>query len=131
MTADGGPFYHASEGPLDRENLKPFLHVGTLEQAKMRRHKGIIHRIEIKQSQRITTMKDTGAWTVSRLKKAARRAPLARYLNRFEGIEVDDLVEAALYADVSDSLFQKKVPSAQASWIILDPSIIRSITIHN
>lgn len=129
MTADSGPFYHASEGPLDHESLKPFLHVGTLEQAKMRRHKGIIHRIEIKQSQRITTMKDMGIWTDSRLKQATRRAPLARYLNRFEGISVDDLVEAALYADVSDNIFKKKVPSAHVSWIILDPSIITSIRI--
>lgn len=131
MTMDGGPFYHASEGPLDRNCLKPFLHVGTLEQAKMRRHKGVIHRLELKQSQRITAMKDTGIWSSARLKQAARRAPLARYLNRFEGISVEDLVEAALYADASDSTFKKKVPSAQFSWIILDPSIVRSITIHN
>lgn len=58
---------------------------------------------------------------------AARRADVALYLNRFEGVHADDLDAAILNADASDSDFRRLVPSASYSWIILRPDAIVSI----
>ena len=74
-------------------------------------------------------MKDVGHWSIDRLKRASRKYPLIRYLNRFEGVAIEDLVNATLYADESDKIFKRNIRSADYSWIILDPSIISSITI--
>lgn len=123
-------FWHSSERRLSLMDITIGLHVGSFAQAKMRRPNGIMHKIKVKPSTSMTTMKDHGSWSPSRLRQALRRAPLARYLNRFEGIKVEDLSEAALCADKSDRIFAKRVPSASESWIILDPTIISAIEIH-
>ena len=124
-----GPFYHSAERALTLQTLTPYLHVGSPEQATMRRHNGILHRIDLKPVMRIGTLKDTGHWSIDRLKRASRKYPLIRYLNRFEGVAIEDLVNATLYADESDKIFKRNIPSANYSWIILDPSIISTITI--
>jgi len=93
----------------------------------MRRPSGILMRISIQAGATTTTMRDEGYWSVRRLQAAARRAGVAIYLNRFEGIAVRDLVEAQIYASEKDSIFSKKIPSSSYSWIILDQSLIRKI----
>jgi len=122
-----GNLWHSSDAPLTRENVAPGLHAGSREQAVMRRPKGILHRIVLDRKSTVTRMRDRGHWETRRMAGAARRADVALYLNRFEGVHADDLDAAILNADASDAEFRRLVPSASYSWIILRPQAIVSI----
>jgi len=87
----------------------------------------MLHRIVIASPFRTTTMRDRGSWSKDRMTRAARRADVARYLNRYEGVVIDDLEMAARYADAPDRTFTQFVPSSDYSWIILRPDIVLSI----
>lgn len=119
--------WHSSEGLLTKDDIFCGLHVGTRDQATIRRPEGMLHRIVIASPFRTTTMRDRGSWSKDRMTRAARRADVARYLNRYEGVVIDDLEMAARYADAPDRTFTQFVPSSDYSWIILRPDIVLSI----
>ena len=119
--------WHSSDSTLGRNDIEIGMHVGTLAQATMRRPGGILHRIVVGQPCRTVNMRDSGSWHRARLVRAARKAHLARYLNRYEGISIDDLEAAIANADESDAIFARNVPSCGHSWIILRPDIVTSI----
>lgn len=119
--------WHSSATELDLADIRMGFHLGTKEQAIMRRPGGVLHRVRVADRCLVTKMKDRGDWTRRRLTAAARRADIARYLNRFEGVAVEHLDAAARHADASDADFLKAVPSASCSWMVLRPEIVTSI----
>ena len=120
--------WHNSATELVLADIKMGFHLGTQEQAIMRRPGGILHLVKIEDRYLVTKMRDRGHWTQRRLTAAARRADIARYLNRYEGVAVEHLDAAARHADASDTDFLKAVPSSCFSWIVLRPAIVTSIT---
>ena len=119
--------WHSSEGPLTRSDIYPGMHAGTREQAAMRRPGGMLHRIVIASPFRSTTMRDRGSWPKDRMGRASWRADMARYLNRYEGVALEDLEMATKHAEAPDRTFSRFVPSSDYSWIILRPEIVLSI----
>lgn len=124
--------WHASREPLT--TVRPGLHVGTRRQAEMRG--GILHAIGIAASAP-ARMRDRSenAWRRDRVDAARRRGrALVVYLNRVEGIPLEEF-ETARHRGVDidrleDAAFRRLIPSAQDSWIILDPAIVLAIHPH-
>lgn len=123
-------YWHSCDRRLTRADVEVGLHAGSREQAVMRRPHGILHRITLKPSARVTRMRDEGSWNRSRILAAARRAHVAIYLNRYEGIAIEHLETAAMHDASPDDRFRRHVPSARESIIILDPDAIDSIEIE-
>ena len=121
-------WWHGSTDPLTI--IRPFLHVGTREQALMRAGKAaILHQIIVDPA-RTLRKRDTGSWPGKLLTRAKSQGYAAIvYLNRFEGVPLEEFEEArSCGTDIdilSDAAFRKKIPSAQDSLIILDPLIAR------
>jgi hypothetical protein len=119
--------YHSSS---DAE-LAPrrFLHVGTLEQATMRGG-AHLHRLTIRTGPRMPRLRDRGSWNVRTLMRHACRSAVAVYLNRHEGIPLEEFDRARSRIDIDrvpDADFRRALPSAADSWIILDPDAVLSI----
>ena len=124
---------HHSSGD-ERLEIRPMLHVGSLAQARMRggRH---IHRMTITPGTRMPRLRDTGDWGERRILRHAPRAPVLVYLNRYEGVPLEEFEAARVRAaamsltleDLSDAAFRRLVPSAQDSWIVLDPTCVRDV----
>lgn len=128
MTVPPIDLYHGSDrADLTIDTVSPGLHAGSRAQAEMRWPKKHLYRIRLKPTRKVTRLKDTGSWNRRQITNAARRAPLAVYLNRFEGLSVDVADMAARYDNAADSVFRKNVAGCEDSWIILDPSIILEI----
>ena len=119
----------------------PGLHVGTYDQALMRGGRAMT---QIRLSRTIyARIKDDV--TNSKARKLIMAAhgqgtPGMRYLNRVEGIPIDEFEAARAKLGrrksddrcpldtISDARFRRLVPSARDSLVILDPSIIISCT---
>ena len=124
---------HHSSGD-ERLVVQPMLHVGSLAQARMRggRH---LHRMAIVPGIRVPRLRDTGDWSERRLMRHASRAPVLVYLNRYEGVPLEEFEIARQRAaavslsleDLSDAAFRRLVPSAQDSWVVLDPACVRNV----
>ena len=129
MTGDGDAIvaYHSSdESHLE---VRRFLHVGSLAQARMRggRH---LHRLVIQPRGRMPRLRDHGVWPVRVLLRHARRSALAVYLNRHEGIPLEEFDAGRLRGDIDripDRLFRRFMPSAADSWIVLDPEVVVAV----
>jgi len=123
-------WWHGSREPL--LEIRPFLHLGSLAQAQMRGGRGcVLTRVEILPG-RTLRRRDTGSWKEKDLQAiASRGAGLVRYLNRFEGIPLEEFDEArARCSDIdslSDGRFRKLVPSSQDSYLVLDPALARIV----
>lgn len=130
--------WHSGAAHLAPSDIGPLLHAGTLEQARMRAGRRLT-RIEIRDVAAVR-LKDRGenGWSQKALKDAMRRGErLATYLNRYEGIPLEEFAaaEAAPAARrvggidrLSDAAFRKAVPSARDSHIVIDPSIVVNTT---
>lgn len=120
--------YHTTNDPDFQ--IKPFLHVGTKEQALMRGGK-YLYRISFKDDRKIPRLKDSGAWQGKTLQRHARKAGMVVYLNRHEGITSEEFTQALAknknIDDLTDAQFARAIPSAADSWIILDPECVRKI----
>lgn len=128
MTPISDSLWHGSDqDDLTLDKIKPYLHAGTRVQAEMRWPGKHLYRIDIARGCRTTRLRDTGGWPVGRLKAAARRAPVAVYLNRYEGLPIKALAAAAENDNAPDYQFRKKVTGAEDSVIILDTDVIRCI----
>lgn len=119
--------YHSSAD----EVLIPhrMLHVGTMAQATMRggRH---MHRLTIRVQTRMPRLRDHGSWNVRTLMRHARRSGLVVYLNRTEGIPLEEFERARVKVDIDrvpDSTFRRLMPSAADSWIVLNPEAVVSV----
>lgn len=121
-------WWHGSREPL--LEIRPFLHVGSLAQAQMRGGRGcVLTRVEILPG-RTLRRRDVGSWREKDLRAiASRGAGLVSYLNRFEGIPIEEFVEArATCRDIdrlSDAMFRRLLPSAAESMIVIDPALAR------
>lgn len=126
--------YHSGDVVLDRRSIRPFLHLGTLEQARSR-----AGRIVTKVTARVApcarvTDRGENSWRTDRL---ARHERACRgwivYLNRFEGLDLDRYLEAKRTRpgldELPDSAFRRLVPSARDSLVLLDPLLVISCEI--
>lgn len=120
--------YHSTNDPDLK--VRPFLHVGTQAQASMRGGK-YLYRIEFADDRKIPRLRDNGSWHSKDLKRHARKAGLIVYLNRHEGIPIEEFNQAQVdkqkIDEMTDARFVKVIPSAQDSWIILDPDCVKKI----
>lgn len=119
-------WWHGSREPL--KEIRPFLHVGTIEQARMRGGRGChLTRISLSTA-RTVRRRDTGSWRERDL-LGIRGAGLVIYLNRFEGIPLEEFEAARLECrrvdEVGDARFRRLHPSARDSVIVIDPCLAR------
>lgn len=108
---------------------RPILHVGTIAQAAMRGGKHL-HRVEFALDGRMPRMRDQGDWSRRSVTRHTRAGGAVVYLNRHEGIPLEEFEAARAITDIdaiSDAMFKRLIPSAEDSWIILNPDIIQSI----
>lgn len=119
-------WWHGSREPLT--GIRPFLHVGSIEQATMRAGRSCHLTRVILGRGRVVRRRDTGSWRSRDLERTLRAgAGMVEYLNRYEGIPLDE-VETALSAcrsldRLTDAGFRRLVPSATDSIIVLDPAL--------
>ena len=125
-------FWHGSDQPVEAfEDRGPGagVHLGSLEQAAMRCGGKHLHLIRVLSSgaDKIMRCKDkAGDWT-NTIKRARKRGySMIEYLNRYEGLSTEAVVaafdEGVDLDSLTDGEFSKRVPEAQYSWIVLDPS---------
>ena len=129
MPGDDREWWHGSAGPLIE--IRPFLHVGTVAQARMRAGPAChLTRIAVQGRINIIRMRDTGSWRKADLRRAlSRKADVVVYLNRFEGIPLEEFDAARERVSdldgLADAAFRRLVPSASDSLILLNPAIAR------
>lgn len=107
------------------------IHLGTLAQARMRAGTGTVLKVRILASKvrRIPRVRDRDGYWKDYLRRRARQGDrILAYLNRYEGIPVNRVIETR-HADLSckalnDASFRKLVPEATDSWIVLDPDLV-------
>jgi len=123
--------YHSGSVHLLRGSIRPNLHLGTLEQARMRTGRRITRVTAIARPCVRLLDKGENVWRDERLAPVLRRGlEWIVYLNRTEGIPLDEFEAAAAkhprFDDVSDALFRRLLPSARDSLILLDPYLVIS-----
>jgi hypothetical protein len=126
--------YHKTSSP-EFDKFAPFSHFGTAEQASMRgavtgsRILPVLVRLG-----KVKRMKDSGKWNIAQLRSLERQGYNGVvYLNRFEGIPIEEYDKfgersnLATYLErLPDSKFHQLLPSAADSYIVFDPTNIRS-----
>lgn len=119
--------YHSTDD--DAFEPRRLLHVGSLAQARMRGGRHLV-RIDLDPGLRMPRLRDHGSWSVRALMRHARRSRLAVYLNRHEGIPLEEFEAARTRADIdrlTDRDFRRLLPSAEDSWIVLDTSAVIAV----
>lgn len=114
-------------------HIRPFLHVGTVEQANMRAAgigAAVIPFFVEVQPHLVKRLRDTGDWDERKLRALQRKGWQAViYLNRFEGIPLEEFEAArAMVGNIdglSDAHFRLLLPSARDSLIVFDPHHLR------
>jgi hypothetical protein len=149
VDANGAPLilYHGTRAIFDRfavqNRRNPGFHFGSLEQALMRCGSGsalgrsasrgriIPVYLSIRRAVRLV---DRGGITAEQIRSAKSRGyDGIVYLNRYEGIpteRIQALAETGDLADldrVSDRRFRRLVPEARDSWIVFEPTQIKSV----
>lgn len=119
-------WWHGSTSPV--AEVRPYLHVGTEAQARMRAGRGC-HLLKVTLGQgRTVRRRDVGSWKEQDLRRLAGQGfGLVVYLNRFEGIPIGEFDEARTRCRnidlLPDSRFRRLLPSAAESMIVLDPAL--------
>lgn len=118
------PLFHGSMRPIHR--IEPFIHLGTIEQARMRGSH--IYRFAVSTC-RFKRLVDRGrhGWDMKELRRAEFQGyDGIVYLNRYEGIPLEEFQMAQeRVRDIDalpDSRFKRLLASARDSWIVFDPS---------
>ncbi|MCA9772654.1 MAG: hypothetical protein KC466_09630 [Myxococcales bacterium] len=129
--------WHGSDRPIDRfSGAGPdrALHLGTRAQAEMR-NRAFLHEVEVEVS-RVRRSRDPGGDWSGRVRAArAAGAEAIVYLNRYEGVSAETIERLSAAGRLSgldrlpDRAFRLLVPEAEDSWIILDPSLVRTLRI--
>ena len=126
--------WHGSDRPhasFGGEGEADILHVGTLQQASMRCGGKYFHLIEVPdgKSKRIRDKGSDNAATIRRARKSGYTHLV--YLNRYEGIDTDEL-ETALerhpnvdFDTLTDREFRQIFPSQKDSLVVLDPGHVK------
>lgn len=121
--------YHSGSAHLVRGEIRPFLHLGTLDQARMRTGR-FLTKVTARARPCVRLLdKGENVWRADRLKPVIRKGvDWVVYLNRTEGIPLHEFEAAAAkhprFDDVSDALFRRLLPSAKDSLILLDPLLV-------
>lgn len=121
--------YHSGSEHLVRGSIRPHLHLGTLEQARMRSGR-CLTRVTARARPCVRLLdKGENVWRPDRLDPVIRKGvDWVVYLNRTEGIPLHEFEAAAAkhprFDDVSDALFRRLLPSARDSLILLDPLLV-------
>lgn len=130
--------FHSGNQPLDRNSVRPGLHLGTARQS-LSRGGACLDLITIKPgSQTRLVDKAENEWSKARIDRADQAGyGYAVYLNRHEGVDLAEVEQARDHPKcrqndrsvdgISDTLFKRLVPSAQDSLLLIDPSLIVSI----
>lgn len=139
MTQMRRPFgtlrWHGSSQPIDcfgGPGQPDTLHVGNLDQARMRNSK-FLYQVQFDPG-KTTRTSDIGSDREGAIRAARRKGTdTIAYLNRYEGIPIEDL-EAALKSHPGVDLdripatkFRSLFPTARDSYIILDPARARIV----
>lgn len=129
--------WHGSDRPIDRfSGAGPdrALHLGTRAQAEMR-NRAFLHEVEVEVS-RVRRSRDPGGDWSGRVRAArAAGAEAIVYLNRYEGVSAETIERLSAAGRLSgldrlpDRAFRLLVPEAEDSWLILDPSLVRTLRI--
>lgn len=124
--------YHSGSTILTRGDLKPFLHLGNIAQARMRSGRELTRIVARTGPVARLVDRNENSWSENRLRPLLRKGmDWAVYLNRTEGIGLEEFEEArrrhARFDEVSDALFRRLVPSARDSLILLDPALVIEI----
>lgn len=126
--------YHATRAQFDafdpKKTVDGGIHLGTEAQARMRGGKAarlIQAEVNVDRPRR---SRDLGGQWASKIRSArAAGHDAIVYLNRYEGLSLERILEAqrdGVDLDrLSDAQFKRRVPEAQDSYIVLDPSQIR------
>lgn len=110
------------------------LHFGTRAQAEMR-NRAFLHEVEVDIG-RLRRSRDRGGDWAGRIRSArAAGFDAIVYLNRYEGLSSEVIERLAASGDLgrldalSDAEFRKRVPEAEESLILLDPSRARILRV--
>jgi hypothetical protein len=124
--------YHSGQDHLRAGQIRPNLHLGTLRQAKMRGGR-CLTKVVARPAPAVR-LRDRGeqAWCKRRLRAHVRKGKgYCLYLNRHEGIDLDQYLTARSASRAVDTLpdraFRRTIPSAQDSLILLDPELILAL----
>ena len=117
--------YHARPLKSGKPTNEPGLHLGTIEQARMREPSGVIMKVELPDNFAARRMVDKGGWH-----QLKRPDVSIVYLNRYEGLDVSSIEKLGKrnVNALSDAQFCKIAPEAADSYIIFDPRLILSMT---
>lgn len=130
--------YHATSQVFDvfepQRNKDAGFHFGSRAQAEMRGgRRGAIIPVYLS-ARRLKRVKDGGQWTKAQIAAARRQGyDGIVYLNRYEGIDTERILaleEAGLLRKLdrlSDREFRKVVPEADDSFIVFEPTQIKSV----
>jgi len=123
-----GPWFHKTSDIEFKK--KAFIHLGSLEQAKMR--SGLVSKrilvFQLIPGLTFFRMRDKGSWNTENLKKMTSRYDGIVYLNRFEGIPLNEFDQCKNEPDeLSDNCFRKHMPSASDSIIVFNPINIKFV----
>lgn len=141
MQADGSMVaWHSGSSPLVQSSIRPHLHLGTLRQAQSRGGRVLCRVVLRPGTAKRLRDKAEQEWCPKRLRPLERSGiDYAVYLNRHEGVDLDEVAAARVDARVRrskgsidgipDMLFRTLIPSAQDSLIIIDPNRVVSIEI--
>ena len=117
--------------PHGRRVMTAGFHAGTLAQAQMRHPRGEMMLVELWPDMPVRRIKDTGSWKEGPYNVGRSSAPGFVYLNRYEGLSTEStqrVANAIRDPDrLSDAQFLKYAPDARDSYIVLDPSWIRTL----
>lgn len=84
-------------------------------------------RVDVARGVRTVRRRDTGSWRDVDLQRT--HAGLVVYLNRFEGIPLEEFEAARLehpnFDLLPDAKFRRLIPSARDSMIVIDPGLAR------
>lgn len=131
--------YHGVQGERENgfrlgglETHPQGIHLGTLEQARMRAGRGDVVKVSLSLDQinrRIQRVRDQdGSWRTLLKRHARQGRKVLVYLNRYEGIGLESASTLAQTADPSrlnDRVFQRLAPEACDSYVVLDPDLVQ------
>lgn len=115
----------------DRDDLRlaciePCFHLGTRQQAEMRWPDRHLYQAVVRVDARTSRRRDQGAWNKRALIACRNQTDIIIYLNRYEGIPLDQIGAAAANDNVADARFRRLVPAAAESVIVINPDVISS-----
>ena len=117
--------------PHGRRVMTTGFHAGTFAQAQMRHPRGEMMLVELWPDIPAKRIKDAGTWSEGSYNVSKSSAPALVYLNRYEGIGVESAQRIAAEVKNADRLtdaqFLKYAPDARDSYIVLDPSWIKTL----